>query len=213
MSLAEYLSNCTPEELREKLLLLDKSLSELYTHGYFLNGSLLSIKLGEEGELSLESFQHLLEKVNLYDDIEDNNYDNGKKSNILELCVIGICAYNNQNIMYASSRDFFRNLLDNLELYLNNESINERIDDDIKEYYRTTLNNFVNGKELDGMNSYLVNKNAAGKGNSNVRVYTKSTPIGRALADKEAAFANVLIIPSILVLIYLVLVIGYFLLK
>ena len=59
------------EELREKLLLLDKSLSELYTHGYFLNGSLLSIKLGEEGELSLESFQHLLEKVNLYDDIKN----------------------------------------------------------------------------------------------------------------------------------------------
>ena len=152
-------------------------------------------------------------RTSVFIDIEDNNYDNGKKSNILELCVIGICAYNNQNIMYAGSRDFFRNLLDNLELYLNNESINERIDDDIKEYYRTTLNNFVNGKELDGMNSYLVNKNAAGKGNSNVRVYTKSTPIGRALADKEAAFANVLIIPSILVLIYLVLVIGYFLLK
>ena len=211
MSLAEYLSNCTPEELREKLLLLDKSLSELYTHGYFLNGSLLNIKLGEEGELSLESFQHMLEKVNLYDDIEDNNYDNGKKSNILELCVIGICAYNNQNIMYASSRDFFRNLLDNLELYLNNDNINERIDDDIKEYYRTTLNNFVNGKELDGMNSYLVNKNAVGKGNSMVLV--KATAVGKALDNKEAAFANILIIPSILVLIYLVLLIGYFLLK
>jgi len=113
--------------------------------------------------------------------------------------------------MYASSRDFFRNLLDNLELYLNNDNINERIDDDIKEYYRITLNNFVNGKELDGMNSYLVNKNAAGKENSMVLV--KATAVGKALDNKEAAFANVLIIPSILVLIYLVLLIGYFLLK
>ena len=47
MDLAEYLSNCTPEELREKLLELDMYMSRVHASGFYLTDRLFNIKLGE----------------------------------------------------------------------------------------------------------------------------------------------------------------------
>ena len=75
-------------------------------------------------------------------------------------------------------------------------------------------NIFIN-LNIDYMNDFINNKKSAGKGNKNVIAYTKikSTPAGRAIADKQAAYANVLLIPSMIVLIYLILLIGYFMIR
>ena len=197
MSLTEFLSNCTPEELTERLLLLDKSMMELHQHGYFVVGNLLDIDVIDE-KITLESFKNKVDYLN------SGYNENGDKKDILEMCAIGVCAYNRFQTFYTN-REFLSYLMENFEMFLENG----RIPEDVAEYYQTI---FVNGN-VDYMNSYLDKKNNSGKGNNKQRVYTKSTAIGRAFADKEAAYANVLLIPSILVLMYLILLIGYFLLR
>lgn len=196
MSLTEFLSNCTPDELTERLLMLDKSIMELHQNGYFVVGNLLDIEV-IDGQITLESFK------NKIDYLSSGYNENGDKKDILEMCAIGVCAYNHFQSFY-SNNEFLRYLFENFDLFLQNGNIPL----DIAEYYELV---FVNGN-IDYMNSYL-DKNNDEKGNNKARVYVKSTAIGRAFADKEAAFANVLLIPSIIVLVYLILLIGYFIIR
>ena len=62
---------------------------------------------------------------------------------------------------------------------------------------------------VDYLNNFLLKYENNGKGNKKSRVYTKSTAVGRALSLEDAAYANVLIFPAIIVLIFLVILVSY----
>lgn len=196
MSLTEFLSNCTPEELTERLLMLDKSIMELHQNGYYVVSNLLDIEV-IDGQIILASFKDKLDYLN------SGYNNNGDKKDIMEMCAIGVCAYNRFQAFYCNN-EFLKYLSENFDLFLENGNIPE----DIAKYYELV---FVNGN-VDYMNSYLAKDNV-GKGNNKARVYVKSTAIGRAFADKEAAYANVLLIPAMIVLVYLIVLIGYFLIR
>lgn len=196
MSLTEFLSNCTPEELTERLLMLDKSIMELHQNGYYVVSNLLDIEV-IDGQITLESFKNKIDYLN------SGYNDNGDKKDIMEMCAIGVCAYNRFQTFY-SNNEFLKYLSENFDLFLENGNIPE----DIAKYYELV---FVNGN-IDYMNSYFAKDNV-GKGNNKERVYVKSTAIGKAFADKEAAYANVLLIPAMVVLVYLIVLIGYFVIR
>lgn len=196
MSLTEFLSNCTPEELTERLLMLDKSIMELHQNGYYVVSNLLDIEV-IDGQITLESFKNKIDYLN------SGYNDNGDKKDIMEMCAIGVCAYNRFQTFY-SNNEFLKYLSENFALFLENGNIPE----DIAKYYELV---FVNGN-IDYMNSYFAKDNV-GKGNNKERVYVKSTAIGKAFADKEAAYANVLLIPAMVVLVYLIVLIGYFVIR
>ena len=196
MSLTEFLSNCTPEELTERLLMLDKSIMELHQNGYYVVSNLLDIAVND-GQITLASFKDKVDYLN------SGYNDNGDKKDIMEMCAIGVCAYNRFQAFYCNN-EFLKYLSENFDLFLENGNI----PDDIAKYYELV---FVNGN-IDYMNSYFAKDNV-GKGNNKARVYVKSTAIGKAFADKEAAYANVLLIPAMAVLVYLILLIGYFMIR
>lgn len=197
MNLTSFLSNCTTEELTERLLMLDRSMMELHQYGLFVVGDLSKIEVIDEN-ITLESFKNKVDYLN-------SGYNpDGDMKDICEMCAIGICAYNQFGSLNTSDV-FLEYLQSNLELFLQNPTI----PGEIKEYYRFVLKE--NSKEY--MNDYLVKVSGGNKGTNKANVKVKATAVGRALADKEAAYVNVLLIPSILVLVYLVLLIGYFLIR
>ena len=178
-------------------MLLDKSIMELHQNGFFVVGDLMNVEVIDD-EITLESFKNKVDYL-------DSGYNvNGDKKDILEICAIGICAYNHFQTFYTN-REFINYLMENLDVFLENGNIPK----DVAKYYKSVL---VDGN-IDYMNNYFVKDTSSSKGNNNVRVYAKSTAVGKALADKNAAYVNVLLIPSILVLMYFVIAIIYLFLK
>lgn len=197
MNLTSFLSNCTTEELTERLLMLDRSMMELHQYGLFVVGDLSKIEVIDEN-ITLESFKNKVDYLN-------SGYNpDGDMKDICEMCAIGICAYNQFGSLNTSDA-FLEYLQSNLELFLQNPTI----PGEIKEYYRSVLKE--NSKEY--MNDYLVKVSGGNKGTNKANVKVKATAVGRALADKEAAYVNVLLIPSILVLIYLIFIVVYFIIR
>lgn len=197
MNLTSFLSNCTTEELTERLLMLDQSMKELHQYGLFVVGDLSRIEVIDD-EITLESFK------NKVDYLKSGYNLDGDMKDIREMCAIGICAYNHFGSLNTSDA-FLEYLQSNLELFLQNPTIPS----DIKVYYQTVFKD--NAKEY--MNDYLAKVSGENKGNNKANVKVKSTAVGRALADKEAAYVNVLLIPSILTLLYLIFLIIYFILR
>ena len=79
----------------------------------------------------------------------------------------------------------------------------------MQEYY---IDVFARG-HVDYLNNFLLNynKDDSGKGNNVSKVYTKSTAVGRAFnTDREAAYANILLLPAIIALIALIVFFVYF---
>ena len=119
-------------------------------------------------------------------------------------------AYNNvitDGKMYQEHFDFIRN---NLELFNQKGYIPE----DVYEYYEEIFRRL----EVTYLNDYLNKKKEEQSSNQNTNVMRKSlsTEIGRAYAkeDNENAFVNIMFIPSILALVYLIgLMIYIFIIK
>lgn len=192
ISLREYLSCDNQEELTEKLMKLDSSIMSLHQNGFYIvNFDPNNIKL-YNGELTLQSFQNKVDYIN------SGINANGDKRDILELCAIGICAYNGFKTFYAN-KEFIAYLMDHLVIFKENG----RIPAEMYDYYRSVL---VDGN-IDYLNNYMFKKdNNISENNSQVssNAYrlSKSTAIGRSFVDKEAAYVNVLLLPAIMVLIY-----------
>ena len=95
------------------------------------------------------------------------------------------------------NQEHFNFLQDNLEKF-NQLGI---IPEEIYEYYEEVFRRL----NVCYMNDYLVKKQQANSNqNTNVRRKTLSTAIGRAFVNEETAYVNILFIPSILTLIYLI---------
>jgi len=189
--------NISKEELTERLKYLDKTISELHNNGYYVVGDLADIEI-INNEVTLESFKDKIDYLN------SGINENGRNKDILELCSIGICAYNKLSVLHTS-REFIEYVIENVEMFLEHGDMPGII----QEYYIDVFNR----GNVDYLNVFL-EKNVEKEGNSrdNSRgAYTKSTAVGRALTEKDnSAFASVLLLPALLALIYIVTVITYF---
>jgi hypothetical protein len=74
----------------------------------------------------------------------------------------------------------------------------------MQEYY---IDVFARGK-VDYLNNFLLSY--GGNKQDKSRVYTKSTAVGRAFSEKEDAYAKILLLPAILVLVGLIVFFVYF---
>ncbi len=198
MKLKEFLSNVDNQEmLIDRLKLLDKSIMELHEHGYYVVSGMNEIDIIND-EITLASFKNKIDYLN------SGINPNGDKQDILEMCSIGICAFNKFDTFYTS-KEFISYIIDNLEMYLENG----RIPSIIQEYY---IDVFARGN-VDYLNNFIAKHEElnGGKGNERAYVKTKSTAVGRALSEKnDAAYTNILLIPAIITLVLLIIVIVYF---
>ena len=198
MKLRDYLMNISNEELTKRLIYIDRKIMELNKEGKYYVGDLADIDV-INNEITLESFK------NKYDYLKSGYNINGDYDNIIQLCAIGICAYNKLSVLHTS-KEFINYVIDNVEMFLEHGNIPNIM----QEYY---INIFNRGK-IDYLNNFLSNNNSdlmeAGRGNSRGS-YTKSTAVGRALSEKDSAFVSVLILPAMLALIYISVVVIYFL--
>ena len=196
ISLREYLTSCSKDEIKECLMKLDASIMALHEirRLYVVNFDANNIKL-YNGELNLSSFN---DKV---DYLDSGINTNGDKKDILEMCAIGICAYNGFTTFYTNNQ-FLAYLVSNFDTFSENGNIPE----DMLEYYQDVL---VNGN-IDYLNNYIYKKENANANSSQVSSngyrLSKTTAIGKAFVDKEAAYVNILLIPALAVLIYLIIV-------
>ncbi len=232
MKLRDYLVNISKTELTERLKYLDKAISELHEHGYYVVGDLADIDIIND-EITIDSFKDKIDYLN------SGINENGRNKDILELCSIGICAYNKLSVLHTS-REFIEYVIDNVEMFLEHGNIPSII----QEYY---IDVFNRGK-VDYLNSFLSNnydKNGSTRENSKGS-YQKvlSTEVGKRLAQKEdnlneyennsddtkllmpyeestsiekgfsqkkgAAFASVLLLPALLALVYIGAIVIYF---
>ena len=195
MKLRDYFNGITESEITERLLYLDKAIMELHDNGAYVVGNLAEIE-PINGEITMSSFQ------NKWDYLNSGIDPNGDKRNILELCAIGICAYNGLTVLYTN-KEFISYLIDNLDVLLENGKIPKMM----QEYY---IDVFSRGN-VNYLNNFVVKYNENnGNSRSNSIVKTKSTAVGRAFADRESAYAKVLILPAVLCLVILIVVVTYF---
>lgn len=198
MKLRDYLMNISTEELTDRLIYLDKAIMDLKQQGKYYVGDLSDIEI-INNEVTIDSFK------NKYDYLESGYNINGDYDNIIQLCAIGICAYNKLSVLHTS-KEFINYVIENVEMFLEHGNIPNFM----QEYY---INVFNRGK-IEYLNTFLSENNffekegqSQGKGKG---AYTKSTAIGRAMVDKDSAFASVLILPAMLALVYISVVVIYF---
>ena len=187
--------NISTDELTERLIYLDRKLMELKESGKYYVGDLADIEI-INGEVTIESFK------NKYDYLKSGYNINGDYENIIQLCAIGICAYNKLSVLHTS-KDFINYVINNIEMFLEHGNIPNIM----QEYY---INVFDRGK-IDYLNNFLRDNEPKEEGRGNTRgAYTKSTAVGRALTEKDSAFVSVLVLPAMLALIYISIVVIYF---
>ena len=197
MKLRDYLLNISNEELSERLKYLDKAIHELHSNGYFVVGDLADIEI-INNEITLDSFKDKIDYLN-------SGYNiNGDREDILELCSIGICAFNKLSVLHTS-KEFIEYVIENVEMFLEHGNIPAIF----QEYYIDIFNR----GNVGYLNDFIM-KNETKEGNSNNKslgAYTKATAVGRALSEKEnGAFVSVLVLPALLALLYISAVVIYF---
>lgn len=191
--LIDYFKGKNSGEITNRLIILDKSIMDLHNNGLYVVGDMSNIEVIND-EITMASFKNKVDYLN------SGFNDNGIKKDVLEMCVIGLSAYNRFDALYTS-KEFMSYVIDNLDKFLENGNIPKYM----KEYYVDVL---LRGN-VDYLNNFLIKYDNQGKGETKSRVYTKSTAVGRAFADSESAFVRVMIIPSIMVLVFLVFIVSY----
>lgn len=129
---------------------------------------------------------------------------------IICLCIEGIYAYNKkENLDYADPLKLYNDILMKFDEYCKTPNIPK----DMQEYYEFVLRDknfcYINDYISDEKYMKYINGNQ-GNGNNKSKVFTKSTAAGKAMADSDAAFASILLLPALLTLIYILAVVVYF---
>lgn len=179
------------EELTRILLEFDYMLRYLHNNGFCVYDFDPKKIILENGKLTLNSFKNVLNDLWVY--------KNMKAINIYQLSKIGLMSYNNYVSDGKMNQEHFDFIKENLEKFNEHGLIPE----EIYEYYEEIFRRL----NITYMNDYLIKKQQEASSNQNTNVMRKSlsTPIGRAyVPDDDAAYVNVLFIPAILALGYLV---------
>ena len=175
------------DELTKVLINLDSCLEYLHNHGYCIYDFNPKKIILENGKLTLNSFESVINDIDVY--------QNSKEINIFQNCKIGLTSYNNMPIDANMNQDHYNFIRENLNKFNNN------VPEEIFEYYEEV---FLNSN-LDYLNNYLVKKRqeAVSNQNTNVRRKTLATDIGRSFVSDESAYVKVLFIPTLITFTYL----------
>lgn len=221
MKLREYFNGISPDEITKRLLYLDKTIMDMHhlklydkqngveRDGIFYVGDLGDIEI-IDGKITPESLYNRWNYL-------DSGYDDRNKAinkNILEVCSIGLCAYNNITILHLD-KNFIKNvILDRLDELLKNSGIPPFL----HEYY---IDVFYRGK-VDYLNNFVMEYNEmnnASKGNQKVLVKTtkavenylqEESDFNRSISNNDAAYTKILLLPALLILVVLVFLVVYF---
>lgn len=201
MNAREFLSNCNNSELREKLVYLDTMMMLFHQSGKYATLPLSELEILNNG-ITMESFKNKYNYLPSQDSDEIGYNANGDLEDIKELCLLGICAYNHLNFDYNRNMSIMNSFQNEhfLEPYLNNSRAN--MPQDIRNYYRDVL---VHNKKIY-LNQYL--KQELSSGEEKGKRLAKHLP-GFSDVD-ESAYVNVLVIPAVLTLVYLLVVAVYY---
>ncbi len=196
------------EMLSNVLKLLDGTIRYIHSQGFYIQDFDPSKIIVTTSTPNLLNFRGLIAPVS-------NNPKQDININIYQMAKIGLMAYNHFPVDGRMNQEHFNFILDNIKLF----NQNGQIPSDIYEYYEDLfLNNNINY-----LTSYLESKSKDEIGRSSSIRKSLTTEAGQALSQnnlqlKETndnkAFVNILFIPSILTLIYLIgLVIYVFVIK
>lgn len=192
MTLYDLLLDCLDDKdkLTNILIQLDSWLKYLHNHGFCVYDFDPKKIILENNKLTFNSFRYVIN--NIFDQ------DSASKINIFQNCKIGLFAYNNVINDGNMNQEHFTFLQENLEKF----NQNGLIPDSIFEYYEEIFKRL----NVVYMNDYLVKKQTELNGNTNTNVRRKSlaTNIGRAYVNDDNAYVNVLLLPTLLTLIYLI---------
>ena len=177
----EELKNLSTEEITNKLIEMDYALMQNHRNGHYVKNPWMDGTNDKEEQLR------------------------DKKMDIIGLCITGICAYNKLPLPNANDAPkFINDVIQNLEVFFEYGHIPSIM----QKYYNDVL---YDEEKMDYLNNFLL-KNGYGEeaGQERGKRFSKSTAVGRAFSDREAAFASVLILPAMLALIYISVVVIYF---
>ena len=189
-------------EIEKLLISFDYMLENLHNNGFCIyDFNLKKINLVND-KLLFESFKNVINDIGIA--------PNMKELNIFQLAKIGLMAYNGQVVDGSMNQEYFNFIQDNFTSF----NTNGHIPEDIFEYYGELFQRL----NVIYLNDYIIKKQEQISGNQNSNVIKKSlsTEIGRAYVgdEKNNAYVNVLFIPSIITLAYLIgLIIYLFVIK
>jgi len=201
MTVKEYLAHLSNKDITNTLIYLDYWLKYLHSNNCFVVGNVGDITILENNMLKADKYDYL-----------DSGYDSqGDIHDIQELCYVGICAFNHfKYVDYGFTREFIKNINDNLDLYINNGKIPHVM----REYYIEVIErgNVIYLNDYLTKIGYFDKENDVDNGRTRGKTKVKTTPAGIAFGkhDDEGAFVNALLLPSIITLVYLILLVGYF---
>ena len=190
------------EELTRILLEFDHMLELLHNNGFCIYDFDPKKIILENGKLTFNSFKNVLNDIGVSQNI--------KEINIYQLSKIGLMSYNNVIVDGKMNQEHFDFIRDNLETFNQNGYIPE----DIYEYYEELFRRL----NVTYLNDYLLQKQKEKNSNQNTNIMKKTlaTDIGRAYAkeDNDFAFINILFLPSMIALGYIIgLIIYLFIIK
>ncbi len=179
------------EELTELLVGFDRMLEYLHNKGlciYDFNPKKINLY---NGKFTPESFNNVVDRLDVF--------PNMKKINLYQAAKIGLMAFNKQVVDGKMNQEFYDFIRDNLDQF----NFNGNIPEEIMEYY---------GELFQRLNIIYLNKFLLKKKQDSSNKVTKvmrknlSTAVGEAYIEEidSKAYVNILFIPSILVLFYLI---------
>lgn len=192
MNLYDYLRDIGDNqiELTNILIQLDKALAYLHSQGFCIYDFEPKKIILYDNKITLNSFKGILNKLNIN--------PNAKQINIYQLAKIGLFAYNKIPVDGNMNLNHYKFL----QSYLQEFNKRGQIPQEIYEYYQDIILN----SNIMYLNDYLLQKQQETNANqnSNVKRKTKTTAIGQALANNEAAYISILYLPTLATLIYLI---------
>ena len=181
-----------PDMIYNVLKLLDINVKYIHSQGYYIrdfnpNKIILSTTIP-----NLNNFQGIISKS-----LDNKEYN----VNIYQMVKIGLLAYNNMKLDGNMNQEHYNFIVENLDKFNPNKIIPE----ELYQYYEDV---FLNNK-VNYLTNYLEEKNQIARGQSNAIRKTLATDVGRAFAglnqnNDNSAFVNIMFIPSIIALLYLV---------
>ena len=222
MTVREYLSNSSsPLELAQKLLKIDVGILKLHAMKYYMAMQITDVEVfpnDKEGLIKIpESFHG-----RLYHKGEGIRPDDGENDDIIQLCVLGVCAYKPLTIRYIN-RDYVQMIVDDFNKKDENGNIVEptfvnQMPDMLKDYYTGVfrygdlglLTDFYVKNYYKYDDEFNIDRtgNNVSKANGKTKVYC--TAAGKYMSESDSAFASILLLPALLALIYILAVVVYF---
>lgn len=178
------------EEITNLLVSFDHMLELLHNNGLCIYDFNPQKVILYNDKFTYQSFNGLINDIGVA--------PNMKALNIYQLAKIGLMAYNNKIVDGRMNQEYFEFLRDHLEEF----NQNGNIPNEVMEYFGEIFQRL----NITYLNDYLLKKEQENSNQNSIAMKKSlSTAVGRAYAKEDTdAFINILFIPSILALVYLI---------